>query len=759
MSTERDRYFVSQGTSSASESVVNRGDIDHSHQGPSNYPDFSDQFSEFVRSNHLERRVNEQPHTIETYIDLEDSYQSILTAVSNIHMSQSRPSEDDLTSNHHMDSSGRVLSHSPYSMHVEELNGGDELEEIIIVEEGQGDEETPMAHGLDHGNTGLEEETRGDFDRSRSVDSESGLGDLYDMQHILVHNQRIRESQLHQSLVEYSQQSSRYRGSYPRSDNERILDTIGVPSSFESFHTNSSPFSSDEANPAAALDRYSPTHSLSGFLQQPSMSISSSYFTPTSESTIVLSSPPPGRTSGTFPYNSHSSVLPQSTQPVLGDGNALMTNNNTATLRHGGGPYRPFVTGRELAAQQQQMYQNLQSVSEQPPLDLRSTWPGAVNPWETEASDYSEDEFDEEGGQVEFGDSDTGHWSAYGSLTGSRSFEEHRHQHYHRQRQFQHRYRQSEQLLHQYQHPAHEGNPGGVAATASARPAAAVLGLGASPLLSRMHHESPRRGPHSMSSSFPGSGMTNIPIPSRYINPQPFNHAQYTSSTGSHLFRPHDISTGYNHQNGYRRPNPSYEVTATATARRRYVNGQPLPYSETIERAEAGGWTAPNLSSTSGSTSSSHWNDETHPGRSNIGMKEVIRMACRFCDTVICERGMKAQLLADHTIGLMSTDDEPHSVQLVGEEYRPTNCSCRIMDTACLVCAENNGHLWLFHPEYIASRIRRDPRCEKPLLWAELPPPEHDFETLSLVKVHIGSREGRLLIGGMVRREYDAVCR
>ncbi|KAI9240373.1 MAG: protein FAM72, partial [Podila humilis] len=65
---------------------------------------------------------------------------------------------------------------------------------------------------------------------------------------------------------------------------------------------------------------------------------------------------------------------------------------------------------------------------------------------------------------------------------------------------------------------------------------------------------------------------------------------------------------------------------------------------------------------------------------------------CRFCESIICERGMKAQLLADQAIGLFSTDDAPQSVQLIGSDYKPTNCNCRIRDTACLTCGNAIGY-------------------------------------------------------------------
>ncbi|KAG0244057.1 Protein fam72a [Actinomortierella wolfii] len=125
-----------------------------------------------------------------------------------------------------------------------------------------------------------------------------------------------------------------------------------------------------------------------------------------------------------------------------------------------------------------------------------------------------------------------------------------------------------------------------------------------------------------------------------------------------------------------------------------------------------------------------------------IGLKEVVRMACRFCEVLLCERGMKAQLLADQTIGLFSTDDEPVTVELIGDPYRPTNCSCEISDTACLVCP------------------RFDPVLARPLRWQDLPPPDQDDASRSLGRgIQRADRKGRLIMGGMVRRNYDSICR
>ncbi|KAG0236933.1 Protein fam72a [Actinomortierella wolfii] len=135
-----------------------------------------------------------------------------------------------------------------------------------------------------------------------------------------------------------------------------------------------------------------------------------------------------------------------------------------------------------------------------------------------------------------------------------------------------------------------------------------------------------------------------------------------------------------------------------------------------------------------------------------IGLKEVVRMACRFCEVLLCERGMKAQLLADQTIGLFSTDDEPIT-------FLESQFFMDIGNSDCL-SAENNGHLWLFHPEYIHCSPRFDPVFARPLRWQDLPPPDQDDASKSLGRgIQRADRKGRLIMGGMVRRDYDSICR
>lgn len=68
-----------------------------------------------------------------------------------------------------------------------------------------------------------------------------------------------------------------------------------------------------------------------------------------------------------------------------------------------------------------------------------------------------------------------------------------------------------------------------------------------------------------------------------------------------------------------------------------------------------------------------------------FGEKMVMELSCRFCATALCDRGMKALLLADTSTELYSTDLSPHAATtLVGGDYQTPCCDCRISDVACL---------------------------------------------------------------------------
>lgn len=118
--------------------------------------------------------------------------------------------------------------------------------------------------------------------------------------------------------------------------------------------------------------------------------------------------------------------------------------------------------------------------------------------------------------------------------------------------------------------------------------------------------------------------------------------------------------------------------------------------------------------------------------------KVVFQLTCGDCEVMVCQRGMKAILLADTTIELFSTDNPPFGVQMVNDDYVTRNCSCRIRDVACLHCGNivgyhvtqpckdclsscNNGHFWMFHLGQVRSNERFDAATGGRMLWAQLP--------------------------------------
>eukprot|EP00127_Corallochytrium_limacisporum_P004505 Clim_evm5s166 gene=Clim_evmTU5s166 len=132
-----------------------------------------------------------------------------------------------------------------------------------------------------------------------------------------------------------------------------------------------------------------------------------------------------------------------------------------------------------------------------------------------------------------------------------------------------------------------------------------------------------------------------------------------------------------------------------------------------------------------------------------FSQKVVARLYCRYCDHVVCCRGMRAVLLADTHVELYSTDLPPvQTVSLVDSDYMTNNCMCKIRDVACLCCGNavgyhvtrpcgkclescNNGHFWMFHADYIYAVDRYvDDASQKPLLWAAIPAASEDAEYL-----------------------------
>ncbi|KAG0249949.1 Protein fam72a [Mortierella polycephala] len=658
--------------------------------------DFEARFSEFVRSTRL--NASSDHPVIESYADNED-YQSLLAAISNIRMSRSQPYEygshtfsDELGHFHRDDmdalSTSHTLTHSPYPIQE------DHIDDVRMTDIG--------------------EIAQDEFDGTAN----NTMDNLYDLQHIVIHNQREFENQMRQTREMY----------YHQRDSGHAEMEDSIASTRQDDHSTYEALNSPDASAylMASEDAAQPvgTYSYSGSITaHPRPTISSSYFSPTTESTIVLSSPPPGRSSQLHSASQGDSI--RTTNSIYSD---------AASWRHGNEPYRPFVTGRDLTMQQQhheQQYNLLTSTDH-----IRS-----------QGTDHPNNPLDAEGGRVFSGVSATGRWSAYGSVTRtSQSFEQHRYHYYLQQ--------QHATVRRRRWNPIAEEAPG----TPSPSPSVSdSLSPRLTLPLPQSHSGAIMHDAHSPISNWyhhsDGSGMpSNIPIPSRYINPQSsshsHNHSTNSSTTDSRMFRPHNIITNYS-RNGYRL---SHEHESSEQPRRPHTSSAFQTYSTTVERAEAGGWDQPSLPLTADPSSFS-WRGGSLNFRSrrNIGLKEVVRMACCFCETIICERGMKAQLLADQSVALLSTDDAPQSGNAIGYHITQPCEKC--------LSAENNGHLWLFHPEYIFSCPRRDPLFSRPLRWDELPTPDQDYETLSLGKVQQTGPGGKLIIGGMVRREYDAVCR
>ena len=126
---------------------------------------------------------------------------------------------------------------------------------------------------------------------------------------------------------------------------------------------------------------------------------------------------------------------------------------------------------------------------------------------------------------------------------------------------------------------------------------------------------------------------------------------------------------------------------------------------------------------------------------SHLRNKIVFALSCRFCQSGLCKRAMRAILLADTKVELYSTDIPPDSHALAtGEEDRVTQgCLCRIRDTLCRGCgnvlgyhvsqpcerclsARNNGHFWMFYSEQVNPKERIDRQTGKQLVWSQLSP-------------------------------------
>ena len=63
--------------------------------------------------------------------------------------------------------------------------------------------------------------------------------------------------------------------------------------------------------------------------------------------------------------------------------------------------------------------------------------------------------------------------------------------------------------------------------------------------------------------------------------------------------------------------------------------------------------------------------------------KIVYKLNCAYCKIPVCDRAMRAILLADTKIELFSTDIPPKAVVTMNEDKMTSGCNCRIRDTVC----------------------------------------------------------------------------
>ncbi|XP_071961656.1 protein FAM72A-like [Antedon mediterranea] len=124
-----------------------------------------------------------------------------------------------------------------------------------------------------------------------------------------------------------------------------------------------------------------------------------------------------------------------------------------------------------------------------------------------------------------------------------------------------------------------------------------------------------------------------------------------------------------------------------------------------------------------------------HPSFKN---KRVMKLLCKFCDSCICTRGMRAVLLSDTNVHLYSTDMPPLGrVDVMGKHFSTSTCDCKIKEAGCTSCGNlvgyhvvvpcisclkacNNGHTWMFYSEATWPFERLDKELNH-LEWEHLP--------------------------------------
>lgn len=69
--------------------------------------------------------------------------------------------------------------------------------------------------------------------------------------------------------------------------------------------------------------------------------------------------------------------------------------------------------------------------------------------------------------------------------------------------------------------------------------------------------------------------------------------------------------------------------------------------------------------------------------QNSLRNKIVYKLTCTFCKIPVCNRAMRAILLADTKIELYSTDIPPSALVTMDEDRMTSGCNCRIRDTVC----------------------------------------------------------------------------
>ncbi|KAI8810501.1 protein FAM72A [Cladochytrium replicatum] len=132
--------------------------------------------------------------------------------------------------------------------------------------------------------------------------------------------------------------------------------------------------------------------------------------------------------------------------------------------------------------------------------------------------------------------------------------------------------------------------------------------------------------------------------------------------------------------------------------------------------------------------------------------KSVYQINCASCNQVLCQRGMKAILLANINVTLFSTDVLPEGrVELVNDIYPTSQCKCKIREIACLGCGNvvgyhitqpcknclsacNNGHVWMFHDQQVQGIHRLVSTNGSKMKWGDLPSAKTDLSYVETIE-------------------------